>query len=288
MSMSAAPAGPPIPERFRKAVEAVDSGDIDRLNALVAADPGLLRDRAEWGEGYFRRPYLLWFVAENPIRNGTLPANIAAVTRAVIDAAKRNSVPTLLEQLDYALGLVCSGRVPRECGVQRDLIDTLLAAGARPDGAVLPALAHREVAAVERLLERGAARTLPMAVCTGRPDDVARLVPAASPGDVQVALAAAALYGLPEMLERLIAAGADVHGYAPPGFHPHATPLHHAVDSGSLEVVKRLVAAGAPLDARDRTYSGTPLEWAEHLGRAEIAAYLRAKRGKAESPGAPA
>jgi peptide-methionine (S)-S-oxide reductase len=284
MSTSAATAGPPIPERFLKAVEAVDSGDVEGLDALVAADPGLLRDRVEWGDGYFRRPYLLWFVAENPIRNGTLPANIVAVTRAVIQAAKRNAVPSLPEQVDYALGLVCSGRVPRECGVQGDLIDTLLDAGARPDGAVLPALAHREVAAAERVFERGAALTLPLAVCTGRSDDVARLVPAASHGDVQVALAAAALYGLPEMLTRLMAAGADVSAYAPPGFHPHATPLHHAVDSGSLEAVKRLVDAGAPLDAKDRTYSGTPLEWAEHLGRPEIAAFLR---GKTPATGPP-
>jgi len=30
-------------------------------------------------DGFFQRPYLLWFVAEDPVRNGKLPRNIAAV-----------------------------------------------------------------------------------------------------------------------------------------------------------------------------------------------------------------
>jgi hypothetical protein len=36
-----------------------------------------------------------------------------------------------------------------------------------------------------------------------------------------------------------------------------------------------LVEAGADRGARVRIYQGTPLEWAEYLGRVEIAAYLR-------------
>lgn len=63
--------------------------------------------------------------------------------------------------------------------------------------------------------------------------------------------------------------------YSPPGFHPHGTALHHAVDSGSLETVKVLVETGAGLGTKDRIYDGTPLDWAEHLQRTEIAAYLR-------------
>jgi hypothetical protein len=79
------------------------------------------------------------------------------------------------EQLDYALALVGSGRVARECGVQRELIDLLCDAGADPAGVLVPALAHREVAAAERLLERGAALTLLAAVGTGRAAEVTRL-----------------------------------------------------------------------------------------------------------------
>src|SRR5438128_12636217 len=106
--------------RFQDAVDAIDSGDAGRMERLLAEDPGLVRDRVDGGEGYFRRPYLLWFVAENPVRNGRLPANIAAVTRVILLAAE--GVESRQEQIDDALALVCSGRVAREWGVQRELI----------------------------------------------------------------------------------------------------------------------------------------------------------------------
>jgi peptide-methionine (S)-S-oxide reductase len=263
--------------RFREAVDAIDSGNADGLESLLTARPELVRDRLDGGEGYFRRPYLLWFVAENPVRNGRLPPNIAEVTRVILRAARQGRVESLQEQIDYALALVCSGRVPRECGVQRELIDALDDAGADLNGALAPALAHREVAAAERLLERGAALSLTAAVCLRRTDAVARLAPAAGAGERQEALAAAALYGNAGALASLIGLGADVNAYSPPGFHPHGTALHHAVDSGSLDAVRTLVEAGANRGARDRVHEATPLGWAEYLGRAEIAAYLRQK-----------
>ena len=262
---------------FRDAVAALDRGDVSAVGRLLAAHPRLVRERVDCGEGYFRHPYLLWFVAENPVRNGTLPGNIAQVTRTIVRAAEREAVDSLREQLDHALALVSSGRVARECGAQRELIDVLVDAGAEPDGALMAALAHRELAAVERLLERGATLTLLAAVCTGRRDDVARLVRGASPGDRQAALAGAALYGRADALAVLIDLGVDLNAYSPPGFHPHGTALHHAVDSGFLDAVKVLVEAGADLGTRDRVHQGTALDWAEYLRRTEIGAYLRDK-----------
>ena len=46
------------------------------------------------------------------------------------------------------------------------------------------------------------------------------------------------------------------------GFHSHATALHQAVWSSSLEAVKVLVEAGGRQDLKDKIYEGTPLEWA--------------------------
>jgi hypothetical protein len=43
--------------------------------------------------------------------------------------------------------------------------------------------------------------------------------------------------------------GVDLNAYSPPGFHPHGTALHHAVDSGSLDAVKVLVEAGTEYSA---------------------------------------
>ena len=263
--------------RFREAVSAIDTGDVGALERLLAAHPELTGDRIEGGEGYFQRPYLLWFIAENPVRSGRLPGNIAEVTRAILRAARSARAESIQEQIDYALALICSGRVARECGVQRELIDVLGDAGADLNGALVPALAHRERAAAERLLERGAALTLLAAVCTGRADDAARLLPGASAAERQTALAGAALYGQAWALALLIGSGVDLNAFNPPGFHAHGTALHHAVDSGSLDAVKSLVEAGADQGARDRIHNGTPLGWAEYLQRPEIAAYLREK-----------
>jgi peptide-methionine (S)-S-oxide reductase len=49
------------------------------------------------------------------------------------------------------------------------------------------------------------------------------------------------------------------------GFHKHATALHQAVWSGSLEAVKALVDAGASLHLTDRIYQSTPLGWAKYM-----------------------
>jgi len=263
-------------EVFRDALSAIDAGDVSTLEGLLAAHPGLVRDRIDYGtEEYFRNPYLLWFVAENPIRNGKLPKNIAQATQAILRAMDRERVESFREQIDYALGLVCSGKVARECGVQRELIDVLADAGADPSGALVSALAHREVDAVERLLERGARLTLLAAACTGRTDDFTRLAREASAEERQAALAGAALYGRADALATLIDLGVDLNAFNPPGFHAHGTALHHAVDSGSLDAVKALVEAGADPGTEDRLFHATPLGWADYLQRPEIAAYLR-------------
>lgn len=258
--------------KFDEAIAAIDAGDAAALERLLEEDPQLARTRRdEPADGYFARPYLLWFVAENPIRNGKLPPNIADVARAIVRAIGGDD--TRQEQLDGAVGLVATGRVPRESGVQLELIDLLIDAGARPRNTD-SVVAHRELAAAERLLARGVPLTLASAIALGRRDDAARLAQTATPEERQTALAAAAFYGDAEALRMLIALGVDVNAYCPEGFHPHSTPLHQAVFSGSLEAVKVLLQAGADRTTRDRIYDGTPLGWAEHCERPEIAEYL--------------
>jgi peptide-methionine (S)-S-oxide reductase len=134
-------------ELFEKAVSAIDAGDLVTLRCLLEAHPQLVRDHLEspgsWlrdkvGDslnGFFARPYLLWFVAEDPVRNGTLPANIGAIAQTIINAAKRQNVPSLQMQLDYAIQLVAWSTVAARCGVQNALLDVLLDAGAAPKGA---------------------------------------------------------------------------------------------------------------------------------------------------------
>jgi len=284
---------------FHEAVTAIDAGDLATLERLIAEHPQLLRDRLDapgsWlrdkvGDAlnrFFAKPYLLWFVAEDPVRNGTLPKNIAQLTRAIIEAAQRAHVASLQEQLDYALQLVSWSWIARQCGVQIELIDALVDAGASPHGNPENALVNANFEAAAHLVERGATLTLATALSLERWNDVARLAPTSKPKEKQFGFVLAALNGKPEALRRMLEFGVDVNKPSE-NLYSHGTPLHHAVCSGSREAVEVLVDAGANLNAVDTAWSGTPLGWAEHYvsihrrdarakAYAEIADYLRRK-----------
>lgn len=254
-------------ELFRQAVEAIDSGDVSVLENLLNKNPHLISERLDYPvNGYFRDPYLLWFVADNPIRHEKLPANIGEVAKLLIRFARQYAEESFMHQIGYALGLVVTGRIPRECGVQIELMDILIDAGAIP-GNGHGALAHGNTDAAKHLLKRGGELTLTTAICLDMMDDVQRLLKTASSQEIEIALMTAAFYGMTDMIELLIKSGVDVNAYldASSGFHHHATALHQAVFSGSLDAVKMLVNAGADLSAQDRIYHGTPLGWAQHM-----------------------
>ena len=252
---------------FLRAVQAIDSGNIKELETLIAQNPALVKNRLLTTEdGYFKDPYLLWFVADNPIRIEKLAPNIADITNLLIKAVKREAPDTSQMQLDYILGLVATGRIPRECGVQIAMMDALIDAGAKPGGG-MGAFAHGNIEAAQHLIKRGGKLTLPAAVCLERMDDIARMAPDASANEKLTALTAAAFFGKVDMIKLLLDMGADPNGYPEKGsgFHNHATPLHQAVYSGNLEAVKLLVEAGAKLYTPDKIYDGTPLGWAIHM-----------------------
>jgi len=252
---------------FREAVEAIDAGNAARLQQLLNSRPALVAERLPHPtEGYFARPYLLWFVADNPIRHEKLPANIVAITRLLITTAKQYAADSFQSQIDYTLGLVATGRIPRECDVQIELLDLLLDAGAQP-GTGLGALAHGNMTAAEHLLIRGGRLTLPVAVGLDRENDVKNLLDTSAEPKQELALVVAAFFGKTNMIQLLIKRGVNVNVYpaAGSGFHSHASALHQAVYSGSLETVRMLVDAGADLIAKDKIYEGTPLDWAMHM-----------------------
>lgn len=269
-----------IPEPdFRHAVDLLDAGDVSALAAHLAAHPELLSQRSAIPGApvgaYFERPYLLWFVAENPIRHRRLPDNIVEVTRTIVAAARAASVCRLQGQLDYTLALVVSGLVPRETGHQRALVKALVDEGADPN-CLDPALTHGELDAVVALLEAGAELSLNAAAGLGRlPELAAHLAARPATVELQQALAVAAVLGQAEAADLLCAAGADPNRLNPAGFHAHSTPLHQAVLSGSLDTVRALLSHGADPTIKDTAFQGTALGWAEHVGQPEIAAMLR-------------
>ena len=261
---------------FRQAVDLVDDGDVEGLRALLTKHPGLVRQRVVFeGGNYFREPSLLEFVAENPVRHDNLPPNIVEIGRAILDAGARADQ----RSVDSTLGLVCSGRVPRECGVQISLIDLLCDYDADPTGAMGSALGHGEFEAVDALIRRGATLDLAGAAAMGRLEDARRALPTAASELRHRALAWGAQYGHTDIVRLLLDAGEDPNRFNPPGAHSHSTPLHQAALAGHGDVVRLLVERGARLDIRDIHHQGTPLEWAEYAGRTGVAAYLRARGG---------
>lgn len=252
---------------FLKAVEAIDAGDISLLTQLLNANPQLISNRLDAPtEGYFKHPYLMWFVADNPIRNERLPQNIVDVTRVLIGTAKSDAPESFQAQIDYTLGLVATGRIPRESGVQNEWIDLLIDNGAQPGNGV-GALAHGNIGAAKHLIKRGGKLTLATAVGLDKDDEVYRLSKDATDADLKVALMMAAFYGKSKWISYLTGLGVNLNAYIDhtSGFHSHATALHQAVFSASLESVKTLVDTGADLKAKDKVYEGTPLDWARYM-----------------------
>ncbi|MBB4856319.1 hypothetical protein HNP40_003737 [Mycobacteroides chelonae] len=95
----------------------------------------------------------------------------------------------------------------------------------------------------------------------------------------------AAGHGFADRLELLARHGIDTTGatLVPPSFPTKvnardaegATPLHHAAWEGDLELIRRLLDAGADRTIADDRFGTTPLAWAEHAYQTEAAELLR-------------
>jgi len=257
---------------FRRAVELLDAGDAEGLQAHLSQHPNLVRQRVTFeGGNYFRHPTLLEFIAENPVRHGTLPKNIVGVAKVIPEAGVEQS------SLDEALMLVATGSVPRECRQQLPLIDLLCDYGADPNSAIHATTLHGEMEAVNALIGRGARIDLPVAAALGHIQQARQLLPSSNAEDRHLALALAAQFGHVEIVRWLLDAGEDPNRYNPVGGHSHTTPLHQAAGGGNFELVRLLVERGARLDLKDVLWRGTPADWARHGGNTEIEQYLRHK-----------
>lgn len=270
---------------FQQAVSAVDAGNESGLKQLLDAHPELVTQRlyqpGEWLtnvignalNSFFQYPYLLWFVSEDAVRNHTLPHNITNIACIIIDKIKAVNSESLKEQLDYTLKLVAWSTVARDCGVQIQLLDVLVDAGADKEGVSDSALVNRNTDAAKHLIKRGAQLTLSTALCLEHWQEADQLAASASDDEKQFSLVLACLNGKAKAVVRALSYGAMVNN---PSNHlyAHGTPLHHAVWSGSLDTVKVLLDAGAYIDAVDTAWNRTPLGWAEYGKHKKIADYL--------------
>jgi hypothetical protein len=271
-------------ERFEAAVEAVVAGDLGTLRSLLHKNPGLVRARST------RRHHatLLHYVGANGVEGGRqkTPANAVEVAKILLDAgAEPDALADMYDHQCTTLSMLVSSCHPAKAGLQAALAETLLDHGAALDGpgsawpsALLTALAFGYLSTAEVLARRdGAVNSLAAAAGLGRLEDTARLLPQADGRSRHIALALATQLGRTEVVRLLLDAGEDPNRYNPDGYHSHSTPLHQAALSNQVEVVRLLVERGARTDIKDTVYGGTPLDWANHGGRSEIAEYLRAR-----------
>ncbi len=83
-------------------------------------------------------------------------------------------------------------------------------------------------------------------------------------------LLAAAEFGNAPAVALLLALGAPFDAVD----HEGISPLHRAVQSGSLAAANLLIAAGADVDLRERRWGGSPLTWAGVLRKPHLAGRL--------------
>lgn len=281
---------------FARAIRAIITGDAAALRAELAAAPDLVHARS----GSLHRATLLHYVAANgiedalqrPVPNADEIARILLAAGAEVDAtcdAYEGRCPT-------TLALLVSSDHPARAGVSARLVHVLCDAGAAVDGRAgdrLPlssALLFGRVECVDALIARGASTdNLVFAAAGGRIAWVGRwldrdpsLVVAPCPtfpleADRTVlaeqALVFASLCGRLEVVRLLLDRGTHIDA-TPPGSHWTATALHTAAGQGHRAVVELLLASGADPSIKDARYQSTPLGWATHMGRDDVAALL--------------
>lgn len=157
--------------------------------------------------------------------------------------------------------------------------DWLLAHGANPDTPhaytkqpVIKLAQLSGFVGMVALLERHGATPVELsnaeafrAACLSGDTNRASVLLAADPSlaDNPALLLAAAEFGNASAIALLLSLGAKVGGLD----HEGVSPLHRAVQSGSLDAANLLIAAGAELDLREGKWNGTPLSWAVVLGK---------------------
>ena len=277
---------------FYEAVEAIDTGDSETLQKLLAEYPELATARGYFDEyyeyPYFRGATLLHHLAGEP-RGVTLPENAVELAAALIsagadpNAATYDSISVLdlfieSDQLEWAES-------------KPEMIQLLVTNGVdvnRNRGQILwNALRERDIDLARMLVAEGATVDLRFAAGVNRVDLMAEFFDSAgqlkegtghlyhpdpdtvlaSEQIVVEALNFAAYSGALEAAEFLLDRGADINGLAG-GFNRYdrgSTPLHKTVMADQLEMARLLLARGADPLVGDRRFDITPYEWSNYL-----------------------
>ncbi len=267
--------------QFEAAVEAVISGDVETLTALLREDPSLVVQRS----GAKHKATLLHYVAANgvePERQKT-PRNAVEVAEILLNAGAE--VDSLAEtygggSAQTPLMLLVSSAHPAQAGVQADLVETFCKAGAAVNGLddngapLATALAFWYPAAAEALARCGARLSnIVFAAALGRLDLVKSFLKEdqpLKPDVIDKAFVCAGMCGRIEVADFLLQKGVNINA-AP---LKNQTALHNAAYTGQAEMVRFLLEKGTDPNLRDTQFQSTPAGWAWEGGHKEIANYL--------------
>lgn len=258
--------------RFEAAVDAVVNGDEVTLDRLLRAHPELIRARSPRSH----HSTLLLYVGANgiePFRQKT-PKNAARIAERLLAAGADVDAVGDMYRGTTTLGLVATSVHPVNTGVQEELIDVLVRAGASLARAVAPDYTHGRVVnaclangrgeGARLVADRGAELDLEGAAGVGRLDvvkgffdDRGDLAPGVSREQLLRGGIWACQYGHLDVVEFLLGQGV---GLVKPG--NDGTLLHNAALGGHPDIVRLLIAHGAPIDLKDNNHHATPLGWA--------------------------
>ena len=265
--------------KFESAADAVVTGDIATLRAMLEADPALTRARSARDH----RATLLHYIAANGHEGWRqkTPKNAVDVARVLLDAgAEADALAHMYGGDATTMEMLVSSVHPHAAGVQVALVDILVDYGAAVDGVennsspLMTAFRFHYPLAAEALVRRGArVDNVITAAALGRADLVDAFidengalkpdVPLVQvrwprlPRDGRVhlgyALTWAATWGKADVVELMLRKGVD-----PNGKDDDATALHFAAAHGHMDIVRLLLRSGASLETLN-SYGGTVL-----------------------------
>ena len=242
---------------FERAADAVVNGDVDGLRALLQEHPGLAAARSS-------RPHrctLLHYLAANGVEGERqkTPANAVEVIELLIGAGSDPNASCYTYRGgpgETTAGLLAGSAPPRDAGLTLPMLAALARGGARLDEA------YTLLVRLFTALQAGGAASAPAAVD-------------GSPGLAGRALVESVTLGDTAIVRALLDAGVDVDSRRGDG----ATALHLAAFDGNAEMVETLLAHGANPSLRDDAYDGTPAGWAHAGGHEDLAKRLAAQAG---------
>ena len=270
---------------FDKAVQAIIGGDATTLRQLLRGEPQLIRARSASAH----ECTLLHYIAANGVENELQksPPNAVEIAHILLEAGAEVDATSEMYGGGYTTmnGLVTSVW-PYRAGVQEDLVEVLLDAGAAIDGLeedgapVRLALKFGYVEAARKLERRGCRiDRLDVAAGLGRVDLMEEMLTETTGSEaLRSAWALACGNGHIEAARLLLEHGVDIDWQLEGG----GTALHAAIlqgegggaPSGRLDVVQFLIETGADQDIRHAKYNATGIDFASHNGRKDIVEYL--------------